>query len=593
MAATEKLLEGLAHHQAGRLDAAERTYREVLQIDPSNGDALHLLGMAKHQRGEREAAIEYIRRAISVQPKAVVYWENLSAVYHALGRFQEEIEACQQLLGFNPTNSKAYFSLGCAYQSLGELELAAASFRRVIEINPSAADAYINLGNVFRRQGRLDAAAQAFQNAVQIDPNRAVAHNNLGAVWCEQGKLDDAARSLAKALMIHPAYAEAQSNLGNVLREQERLDEAIRSYQCALGTNPNYAEAHNNLGVVWHQQGKLDEAIASFRKALEINSDYAEAHKNLGMLCLLLGEFEAGWAHYEWRWRTGEEAFQPRHFRQPRWQGESPTGKTILLWAEQGLGDTLQFVRYAAELAQQGCRVVVECQKPLQRMLSRCRGIDQLVARGEDLPPFDMHLPLLSLPYVLRTGANRIPADVPYLAADSELIDRWRSKLQDVTGFRVGINWRGGHQALRAARRRDLKLNLFATLARIPGVRLVSLQNGATSEEMAAAREQFELIDLGDFDTANGPFMDTAAVMKNLDLVITSDTSIAHLAGGLSVPVWVPLPFVPDWRWLLGRENSPWYPTMRLFRQQNPVDWEPVFQHMAETLRELVEQHGA
>jgi hypothetical protein len=358
-----------------------------------------------------------------------------------------------------------------------------------------------------------------------------------------------------------------------------------------LKLKPDYVEAHYNLGNGLKDQGKLDEAIASYGRALELNPDYADAHWNRSLLWLLKGDFDQGWPEYEWRWRTAQVA--SRTFPEPRWDGGSLAGKTILLHAEQGLGDTIQFIRYAPLVQRLGATVIVECQKPLQPLLTSCAGIDQLFGEGDPLPECATQAPLLSLPGIFRTSLSSIPAAVPYLFAAPALIERWQEELRDVHGCRIGINWQGrpkpGHW-----RQRSIPLGQFAALAEIPGVRLIGLQKGAGREELTQAEEGFPVLDLGDeVDQAAAPFMDTAAIMMNLDLVITSDTAAAHLAGSLGVPVWLALPWAPDWRWLLDRGDSPWYPTMRLFRQRQRGDWAGVFAELRQALCERLSSSTA
>ena len=302
--------------------------------------------------------------------------------------------------------------------------------------------------------------------------------------------------------------------------------------------------------------------------------------------CFCSGDFEKGWSEYEWRWRCS--TVLPRPFPQPLWQGEPLDGRTILLHAEQGLGDTLQFVRYAPMVKQRGAEVIVSCQKPLLSLLKSCPGIDSLLPQASVVPQFDVQASLMSIPSIFGTTLATIPSEVPYLSANADLAEHWRERLRSLQGFKIGINWRG-RPGNPSERHRGIPLRAFAPLARLPGVRLISLQKGPGWEEIAAAAENVPVVDLGRaLDEAAGPFMDTAAIMHNLDLVITSDTVIAHLAGALGVPVWVALPFVPDWRWLLEREDSPWYPTMRLFRQKRPGEWDEVFERIAAAVGERI-----
>jgi hypothetical protein len=385
-----------------------------------------------------------------------------------------------------------------------------------------------------------------------------------------------------RALALRPDYPHAHVNLANALKSQGDLELAIAHYRQALVTKPDFAEAVHNLGSTLQCQGKYHEALVCYEQAVRMSPELAEAHKNLSQLRLLLEDFELGWPEYEWRWRTRE--MPPPVFSQPQWRGESLNGETILLHAEQGFGDTLQFIRYAPLVQALGARVVLLCPPSLVPLLSRCRGIDELYGDEKSLPTVDCHIPLLSLPGIFKTTMASIPAKVPYLFADTSLVEQWKAKLEGVRGLRIGINWqgRGGEGDFRL---RDLPLEALAKLAEIPGVRLISLQRGEGREALLQAADRWPILDLGDqVDRERDAFMDTAAIMCNLDLVITSDTAVAHLAGGLAVPVWMGLPFVPNWRWFLNRNDSPWYPTMRLFRQQKANEWSNVLREMREAL---------
>jgi hypothetical protein len=376
---------------------------------------------------------------------------------------------------------------------------------------------------------------------------------------------------------------EARLNLGSALHHQGELETADQHFRHVLSRDANNPHAHNSLGLVLRDEGRTEEARRSFERAIELKPDYAEAHTSHAMLLLADGEFELGWPEYEWRWKT-KETF-PRHFDEPLWEGQRLDGKAILLHAEQGLGDTIQFVRYAPQVKAFGPTVIVESQAPLAPLLASCSGIDKVVAQGEPLPPFDVHAPLLSLPRILRTTLKTVPASCPYLYAEPSLVEQWRTRLEGLKGFRIGINWRG-RTGLGIFRRRDIPPGCFVRLAQ-PNTRLISLQKDAAGQELAAIQSQVHYPG-DDVDRTHGPFMDTAAIMRNIDLVITSDTSTAHLAGALGVPVWIALPYVASWQWMRGRSDSPWYPTARLFRQKTPGDWDGVFEELRAELDKLV-----
>jgi Flp pilus assembly protein TadD len=473
------------------------------------------------------------------------------------------------------------------HHQAGNLPQAEQLYRQILQLDPYHVDALHLLGVLSHQVGRHDLAVGYIAQAIARNPSQAPFHSNLGAAYQALGRLDEAVASYQQALRLNPDYAEGHHNLGVALMEQGKLDEAVASYQQALRLNPNYVKAHHNLAAALHQLGRLDEALASYEQVLARDPRQADAHFNRSLIWLLRGEWERGWPEYEWRWqRTGGV---PRSFRQPLWDGSPLEGKTILLHGEQGLGDTLHFIRYAPLVKERGGTVLVECPGALVPLLSRCAGVDRLLARGAALPDFEVQAALLSLPGILGTTVATVPANVPYLSADAELLDRWQRELGRYPGFRIGLAWHGNPR--HRAAERDILLRQFAPLARLPGVRLFSLQKGPGSEQLRDLPEGLSVVDFGDrLDESSGAFMDTAAIMKHLDLVVTSDTAVAHLAGGLGVPVWVGLPRVAEWRWLLDREDSPWYPTMRLFRQTRRGDWSDVLERIAREAEKLLDQ---
>ncbi len=570
------------HHQAGRAPQAEQLYRQILQADPQHVGALHLLGLLAHQMGRSDLAIEYIRQALRLQPEFADAHSNLGMALAKQGNLTEAIACYQQALRLKPDHANALNNLANALRHQGKLTEAVASYQQALRFKPEIAEAHTNLGVALAEQGKLKEAVASYEQALRLKPHYAEAHSNLGMVLFDQGKLTEAVASYQQALLYKPDLAEAHCNLGVALVEQGKLTEAVAGYEQALRLKPDYAEAHSNLGVALAEQGKLTEAVASYQQALRLKPDYAAAHMNLAQVWFLWGDFETGWPEYEWRWK--HRGFTPPAFGQPLWDGSSLQGQTILLFPEQGLGDTLQFIRFAPLVQQLGATVIVQCQLPLLRLLATCAGIDRLVHAVTALPPFDLQASLLSLPRILRSTLATIPASIPYLCADPELRAHWQQQLSGVGGFRVGIAWQGNPEHKRD-RRRSVPLLAFAPLAGVPGVRLVSLQKGPGREQVADLADRLGLLDLAD---RLEDFADTAAVMGNLDLVITVDTAVAHLAGALGIPVWVALPLVPDWRWLLERQDSPWYPSMRLFRQSAWGDWAGVFERLAEALRHQV-----
>jgi len=606
------------YHQSGDLRKAEPLYRQILQADPSHADAHHFLGLIAYQTGHLDGAVGLMSQALVLNPSAAVYHANLGVVFQAQGRPQEAQASFAQALRLNPDLADTHNNLGNVLQEQGKLDEASACYRQALRLNPDHASGHYNLANALKDQGQLDEAVTSYRQALRIDPHHVDAHNNLGVAFKALGRLDEAVACYQQALGLNPNHVDARNNLGNIFKDQDRLDEAVACYREVLRLNPQYVDALSNLGLALKEQGQLAEAVACCRRALGLNPRHANAHNNLGLalmdqgqlgeagacfdqalrlrpqdagprwnwalLRLLQGNFEQGWADYESRW--SQPGLVPRSWPRPRWDGLPLEGKTILVHAEQGLGDTLQFIRYAPLVKRRGGTVLVECQPALVTLLSRCPGIDRVLPEGTPLPDFDVQVPLLSLPGLFGTNLSCVPADVPYLFADNRLVERWRRELAGFgTAFRIGLVWQG-NPTVRGDRQRSVPLIQFAPLACLEGVRLFSLQVGPGAKQLVHTGERLGVVDLGSrFDRSS--LEDVAAVLKNLDLVISSCTAIPHLAGALGVPVWLALAFVPDWRWLLEREDSPWYPHHRLFRQRRPGDWDEVFKRIAAELRSL------
>jgi hypothetical protein len=446
------------------------------------------------------------------------------------------------------------------------------------------------------KAGQLDQAEKLYQQILRACPNHADALHLLGVLISQRGDNDLAISYIERALIAQPQTAAFHNNLGFSYMAVGRLEDAIGHFKEAMRLQPHFAMAVNNLGKTYREQGKLTEAMACYEQALAWQQDYVEAHFNRADLRLLMGDFEQGWPEYEWRWElpiVGRRATDP-----PRWNGSPLEGRTIVIHAEQGLGDTIQFIRYMPFLKQRGAKVIVHCQGALLKLLANVKGVDGFAAWHSPLPPFDVQEHLLDLPSVLHTTLATIPNDIPYLHADAGLVNHWRRETRtpdDSTPhyalrtphFLIGIAWKGFVKN-QSDSKRSIPLSCFEILTKVPGVQLISLQKGSGTEQLQGV----DRILAPKLDEESGAFMDTAAVMMNLDLVISCDTVIPHLAGALGVPVWVALPLSHDWRWLLEREDSPWYPTLRLFRQTALGQWDDVFERMAEELTSEVGSQG-
>jgi Flp pilus assembly protein TadD len=490
------------------------------------------------------------------------------------GRLHDAVEAFRAVLVVRPHDASAHTLLGYALHTLGQPGEAEPHYREAVRLHPDHVEAWCNLGLAVQALRRFPEAEACQQHALRLQPDYPEAHNNLGLAQYEQGRVAEAENSFRGALRLRPAFANAMTNLAIALQSLNRLDEAEAGYREALTLGALPARVLNNLGLLMQEQGRPDAAEAICRRALLADPGQADARTNLALVLLLRGEYPEGWRHYEARWQVASMAGSARALAQPQWDGElSPQGRTILLHAEQGFGDTLQFCRYAPLLAAAGAQVVLEAPAALCRLLSSLAGVAAVIPWGETLPPFDLHCPLMSLPLAFGTTIETIPAEMPYLHAGATEVAAWREVVAAIPGLRIGLVWGGSSRigqphAVAIDRRRSLPLAALAPLADVRGCSFVSLQLGPP-----ACQAPPPGLVLHDFTHRFGDFASTAALVAVLDLVITVDTAVAHLAGALGKPVWLLNRFDTCWRWLLDRDDSPWYPTLRQFRQPAPGDW--------------------
>jgi tetratricopeptide (TPR) repeat protein len=468
----------------------------------------------------------------------------------------------------------------------GRLAEAEQLYRSVLAKDRGDFGALHGLGIMHLQQGKPAEGARLIRKALARNPASVEAQGNLGNALGALRRYDEALACFERALALRPGIAETHNNLGTILWKLGRHAEALGHYETAIGVNPNYAEAHNNLGLALKDFNRFEEALPHWRQAQTIRPRYGAAHWNESLACLALGDYELGWRKYEWRWITPEAGVANRGLPQPLWRGEALEGKTILLHAEQGLGDTLQFARYVPMVAARGGRVVLEVQKPLVKLLAGLDGVAEIHAQGAPLPRFDVQCPLMSLPLAFRTRLETIPAAVPYLQAGELQVAAWRQRVAGLPGLRVGLVWAGSPRpfqplAQEVDQRRSITFRHFAPLATVPGVSFVSLQKG---EPAAQTRHPPAGMVIHDWTDDLHDFADTAALITALDLVISVDTSVVHAAGALAKPAWMLNRFDSCWRWLVGRNDSPWYPSLRQFRQPQPGDWDMVMRDVRQAL---------
>jgi tetratricopeptide (TPR) repeat protein len=613
---------GNALRRLKRSEEALASYERAIDLDPGFSAAHHNRGLALNDLGRFEEAVASFDTAIALEPGHALAYSNRGNALKELQRFDEALASFDAAVAIDPAFAESHYNRGNALRSLRRFEEAVACYERAIALRPSLVEAHYNRAVSLGDLGRYEEALAGYDRTIELDPGRADAHYNRGASLQRLSRPEEALASFDAAIALKPGFAEAHCNRGNVLKGWGRFEEAMDCYAQAIALKPAFADAHYNRGVVFAEQQRLDEALASYDRAIEISHDLAVAHNNRGetlkalmrldealasydraialrpgygdalcnrsLVLLMQGKYREGWALYEWRWKRRSAPLAARVFAQPLWLGaEDVAGKTVLLHAEQGLGDTIQFVRYAKLVQRCGAKVLLDVPEALVPLMAGVEGVDALVRKGRPLPHFDFHCPLLSLPLAFGTELSSIPAEVPYLGVSEERKARWRRHL-GAEGFRIAICWQGNPDG-KVDIGRSFPVRSFEGIARIPGVRLISLQKNAGTEQLRDLPAGMRVETLPeDFDAGDGAFLDSAAVMACVDLVITSDTALTHLAGACGVRTWLPLKHVPDWRWMLERSDSPWYPQHRLFRQRRRDDWSAVFAEMESALPDLV-----
>lgn len=569
----------------GRLDDAVVCYRQALGCQPDYAEAHANLGAALHQQRRYTEAVVHYRRSLELRPDNPETHNNLGALYHEQKQFALAVECYARALKLNKEYLNAQVNWGDALRDQGRYEEAAGAYRRALDLQPAADDVRDKLGVLLQALGDLAGAEECYRVLVQHMPESIEVRNDLGVVLHLQGKTGEAVACYEEALALSADHPDTYTNLAATLREQGDLENAVKFYERALRLQPDSSRAHLGLADVFCDRRCLDDARTNYELALILEPDNPDIHLYCALSFLRMGDFQRGWREFEWRLKIDQ--YGPRDLPLPRWNGEPLDGRKILIHGEQGLGDTIQFVRYLTLVKQSGGELLFACRDSLLPLLEHIAGVDQLLALGQPLPPCDLHAPLLSLPLILGTTLESIPADTPYLQADAGLVNRWWSQLSGYDGLRIGVCWQGNPRH-RRDKFRSIPLQFIEELCGVEGITVIGLQKECSSRPLRAGTPEARFVDLSqEIDIESGPFMDTAAIMTTLDVMITCDTSLAHLAGALGVPVWVALDFFADWRWLLDRDDSPWYPTMRLVRQRSPGDWADVFRRIREALKGL------
>ncbi|WP_345812133.1 tetratricopeptide repeat protein [Paraburkholderia sp. PREW-6R] len=571
----------LEAHQAGRLDTAEPIYREALALAPKHTKALHYFGVLQHQRGNHDLAAGLLSQALKIDRSDAACWSNRGLVAASLGHLDEAMICYDQALQLKPDFADARNNFGVALQAQGALDEAIEQYRFALAVNPAAVDVHLNLGTALAKQRKFDEALACYERALALDPASAEAHFNAGNAHNAKGEVAAAIVSFERALALRADYAEAHVNLGTAIGKRGDYAGAEAHYRRAVALKPNPTNLVC-LGGSLGAQGRLDEEEGFYRHALSLDPNYADAHQNLAWLLLKRGDYTRGWAEFALRWRKSDyEALAVPGVAE--WRGEPLSGRRLLIVGEQGFGDHFQFLRFARVLEQRGATVDVCVREPLLPLVARTPGVRRAYS-GKPQGEYDFWVPMLSIPCCIGMQLSTIPASVPYLFADKARVKTWRKRVGVAGGGRrkVGLVWAGsptfGNDLYRSMALPDL-----AALASVQHVDWYALQKGPAHAQLAHAPSVFGA---HDFTAHLNNFEDTAALIMNLDLVISVDTGVAHLAGALGKPVWLLLPANSDWRWLEARSDTPWYPRMRLFRQTLLGDWTTVVAEVADALRE-------
>lgn len=647
--AKELLNRGISSHNSGDVAAAQVCYRKVLMLDPNQADAHHLLGVTEYQKGNNVAAIRVIKRAISLKPNVAIYYQNMGNAFFSSGNFIEAEKSYRLASRLEPENTDICYNLGRTYQRLnrfsealdcygltlkkqpdhfwanyycGEIcqenkqyQEAINFFNRVLELKPDFADAYKQLGLIYQSSGDYSTALVNFEKARVFEPEDPVLLARMGILLQSIGRLEDAAEVYQQALELKPDYHEVLGNLSGVYRELARYSVGLEFARSALKIEPLNPVYLNNYGNLLLKLNRFDEARAIFKQALNQDPCFDMAYVNLSAACLadhdlkaaikynrqallsnpadvhanwnqaLLelhsGNLKSGFEAYEWRWQKSDFEKIKRNYTQPRWDGKPHPDSTLLVWAEQGFGDTIQFIRFIAQVKPLFKKVVVEVQAKLLTLIETMPEIDTIIAAGSEYQAFDYHIPLLSIPQYFLSDVKSIPARTSYLSTIANECNIAELITADFTGLKIGINW-AGSPSHENDHNRSIQLKAFKPLLDVDNIQLYGLQLGAPRAELIDWPDNDSITDLSDYLS---DFAATARILDSLDLIITVDTAMAHLAGAMGRPVWVLLPYQSDWRWLYDREDSPWYPTMRLFRQSRNCRWDGVIRQVVAALR--------
>jgi len=580
----QQLKRALELHQAGNLADAGVIYRDILKVEPENVDALNLMGVLLQSGGQLSTAISLLQKATGIAPDYLAAWVNLGNALQQAGRLPDAVDAFEKAITLNPNMPEAANNLASALNALTRYDDAVDACVSALKIAPDFAEARINMGNALAGLKKPAEAEKSYRRAIELKPANATAYFNLGNALSDLDRPEEALEQYGKAIALDSSNAEKHYNYGNAAQKLDRYVEAVESFRNAIEIDPNYIDAYCNLGSALQSLGDTTEAIACYREAIRIsprNKQQPDLHWNMALSLLQDGNYAEGWEAYEWRWLTPTFAAFKRDWQKPEWSGGDLDGQTVLIHAEQGFGDGIMFCRYAPMVAKKGGRVVLECRPPLTRLLSSLAGVAECFDLGQPVPEHDFQIPLMSLPRAFKTTLATVPAEIPYLAPPADA--KPDPRIVEAEGLKVGFAW-AGSPTRRDNAKRSAPIALFEPLFKVPGTRFFSLQVGAFRPELDHLDGGLGIVDLAD---GLKDFADTAVAVAALDLVISVDTAVLHLAGALGKPAWGLMSRPTGFFWMNEREDSPWYPGLRLFRQPQMGDWGSVFERALAELTAL------
>ena len=576
--------KGLAHQELRQLESAIDSFGKAIEFNPEYVDAHYNRGLTFVELGQASlAAIDFLR-VTEMKPDYADAFSDLGNTQKELQQLQPALKSYDKAIELDPNFVDAYYNKGLTHLELKNFGAAIESFGLAIKLEPNFPEAFCNRGLAYQAIYQWEISIKDFNRAIALRPNFAEAYSNRGLVLKQLKQLEASVKSCDKAIQLKPNLAEAFCNRGLALQGLKQLEASIENFNQAIKLNPNFAAAYSNKSISQKNLKLLDEAIRSCDKAIKLNPKSADAYWNKALVLLLNGKLNEGWDLFEWRWKRDSFTSPKRDFSQPLWLGlDSLKEKTILLHSEQGLGDTIQFCRYAKSVSQLGARVILEVPKALVSLFQSLEGISELISKGTELPAFDFHCPLLSLPLAFKTTETTIPSNKAYLYSEKNKVSRWEKRLGKKTKPRVGIVW-SSLSSFRNDSYRSLKLKDFLAALPKSGIEYICLQKEIKEDDKETLAS---VQDIRFFGNELKDFSQTAALIENIDLVVSTCTSVPHLSGAMHKPTWLLLSSVPDWRWMLNRNDSPWYSSVRLYRQDDSRNWVGVLEQIKTDLGEL------